>query len=185
VQRLYTSRKAIYFSSRIRPPEAHLILNGWKIPFVNHVKYLGVTFNKRITWGLHTEMIEAKTCRTFSRIYSLFKSKCLSANIKLILHKALIGSEVAVTYLDCSASKTRFWLTTANFPWRTPVRDSHRAFNLPYAYDYATKLCKQETEVIQNHDNGHVSGIRQCEARHRKYKRLKHGGDQAHGRSSD
>jgi hypothetical protein len=37
-------------------------------------------------------MIEAKNFRTFTRIYSLLKSKCLSASIKLTLHKALIMS---------------------------------------------------------------------------------------------
>jgi hypothetical protein len=37
-------------------------------------------------------MIEAKASRTFIRIYSLFKPVCLSANIKLTLHKALITS---------------------------------------------------------------------------------------------
>jgi hypothetical protein len=35
-------------------------------------------------------MTEAKAFRTFNRIYSLFKSERLSANIKRILHKALI-----------------------------------------------------------------------------------------------
>jgi hypothetical protein len=37
-------------------------------------------------------MIEAKAFRTFIRIYSLFKSERLSANVKLTLHKALIRS---------------------------------------------------------------------------------------------
>jgi hypothetical protein len=35
------------------------------------------------------EMIEAKTFRTFIRIYSVFKNERLSINIKLPLHKAL------------------------------------------------------------------------------------------------
>jgi hypothetical protein len=65
----------IYFSHRLRPPEAHLTLNGWNIPLVIHVIYLGVIFNKRITWRLHIEMIEAKAIRTFIRIYSLLKSE--------------------------------------------------------------------------------------------------------------
>jgi hypothetical protein len=52
----------------LRPPEAHLTLNGQNIPFVNHVKYLGVIFDKRITWRLHIEIIETKIFRTFIRI---------------------------------------------------------------------------------------------------------------------
>jgi hypothetical protein len=56
--------QAVYFSHRIRAPKCSLTLNGWKIPFVNNVNYLGVIFHKRITWRLHVEMIEAKAFRT-------------------------------------------------------------------------------------------------------------------------
>jgi hypothetical protein len=79
-------------SYRLRPPEAHVTLNGRNIPFVNHVKYLGVIFDKRITWRLHIDMIAAKAFRRFIRIYSLFKSERLSANIKPTLHKTPIRS---------------------------------------------------------------------------------------------
>jgi hypothetical protein len=51
-------------------------------------------------------------------------------------------------------------------------------------YDYITKLCRQQAEVIQNHDNKNVHTIGQGEARHRKYKRFKLGGGQAYDRSS-
>jgi hypothetical protein len=47
-------------------------LNERNIPFVNHVKYLGVIFDKRITWRLHRELIEAKAFKIFIRVYSLF-----------------------------------------------------------------------------------------------------------------
>jgi hypothetical protein len=73
--------------------------------------------------------------------------------------------------------------TTVNFPRCTLVRDLRTAFNLPYVYDYITKSCRQQAEVIQNHENEHVRGIGQGEARHRKYKRLTLGGGQAYDRS--
>jgi hypothetical protein len=37
------------------------------------------------------------------------------------------------------------------------------AFN-KYAYDYVTKLCRQQAEVIQNHENEYVRSIGQGEA---------------------
>jgi hypothetical protein len=40
--------QAIYFPHRLRPPEVHLNTNGRNIPIVNHAKYLGVIFDKRI-----------------------------------------------------------------------------------------------------------------------------------------
>jgi hypothetical protein len=56
-----------------------------------------------------------------------------------------------------------------NFPRCTPVRDLHMAFNLPYVHDYITKLCRQQPEVIQNHENEHVRSLGQGEATQRKY----------------
>jgi hypothetical protein len=84
--------RGIYFSHSRWPPESHVTLNGRNIPFVNSVKYLGVIFDKKVTWRLHIEVIEAKAFRTCIRIYSLFKSEQFGANIKLTLQKALIWS---------------------------------------------------------------------------------------------
>jgi hypothetical protein len=68
---------------------------------------------------------------------------------------------------------------------RKPVRDLHLAFQISLVYDYITKLCRQQAEVIQNHDNENVRTIGQGEAPHRRYKRLKLGGGQPYDRSSD
>jgi hypothetical protein len=51
-------------------------------------------------------------------------------------------------------------------------------------YDYITKSCRQQAEVIQNHENGNVRYIGQGEAPHSKYKRLKLGGGHVYGSSS-
>jgi hypothetical protein len=144
---------AIYFSHRRRSPKSRLKLHGRNIPFVNNVKYLGVIFEKRITWRLNIEMIEAKAFRTFIRIYSLFKTKRLSTNIKLTLHKALIRS--VMTYAcptwDFAADthliklqrlQNKVLRNIGNFPRRTPVRELHKALSIPYIYDYITKLSR-------------------------------------------
>jgi hypothetical protein len=80
--------------------------------------------------------------------------------------------------------KNKVLRTIGNFPRRTPSRELHKVFSIPYIYDYITKLCKQQTEVIQNHENTNVRNIGQGEAQHRKCKRLKLGGGQAFDRSS-
>jgi hypothetical protein len=69
-------------------------------------------------------------------------------------------------------------------PRCTSVRELHKAFIIPYIYDFITKLCRQQAEVIQNHENANVRNIGQGEAHHRKHKRLKLGGGQAYDRSS-
>jgi hypothetical protein len=55
-----------------------LTINGQDIPFVTHVKYLGVIFDRKITWGLHIKTIEVKAFRAFIRAYSLLKSEHLT-----------------------------------------------------------------------------------------------------------
>jgi hypothetical protein len=82
--------------------------------------------------------------------------------------------------------QNRVLRTIGNLPRRTSVRVLDMAFKIPYVYDdYITKLCRQQAEVIQNHDNENVPNIGQGEARHRKYKRLKLGSGHAYDRSSD
>jgi hypothetical protein len=70
--------------------------------------------------------------------------------------------------------------TISNFPRHTPVRELHKAFSILYIYDYITELCRQQAEVIQNHENAYSRTTGQGEAQHRKYKRLKLGGSQAY-----
>jgi hypothetical protein len=82
---------AIYFY-RSRPPESLLTVIGKNISFISSVIYLGVIFDKRITWRLHIETVETKPFRIFIRLYSLLKSDRLSTNSKLTIHKALIRS---------------------------------------------------------------------------------------------
>jgi hypothetical protein len=52
----------------------------------------------------------------------------------------------------------------------------HKAFHIPYVYDYIIKSCRKQAAVIQNHENAIIHYIGQGEARHRKYKKLKLGG---------
>jgi hypothetical protein len=142
--------QAIYFSHHRRPPDFLLTLNGWNIPFINSVRYLGVIFDKRMTWRLHIEKIEAKAFRTFIRLYPPSKSERLSANIKLTLHKALIRSVMthACSPWDFAAKnhllklqrlQNKVLRTIDSFPWHTSVRDMHAAFQIPYVYDYVRK----------------------------------------------
>jgi hypothetical protein len=152
-----------FFSHSLRPPEAHLTLNGWNIPFINHAKCLGVIFNKGITWRLHIEMTEAKAFRTFIGIYSQLKNECLSSSIKLTLHKALIRSVMTYAWpawelaadtcvLKQQCLQKKVICTTGNF-WRCIlVCDLCTDFVLPHVYHYITKLCRQQTKV-QNHEN--------------------------------
>jgi hypothetical protein len=96
-----------------------ILIQRTEYPFVNHVKYLGVIFDKRITSRLHREMTEDKNFRTFIRNYPYSKSERWNTKIKLTLHEAHItsGDDMLVppanlwqtrTSSNCRAYKTRF-----------------------------------------------------------------------------
>jgi hypothetical protein len=121
--------------------------------------------------------------RIFIRLYYLLKSERLSDNIKLTFHKALIRSVMTYAYpawefsadtylMKLQRLQNKILRTTDNFPRRTPVHDLHMAPNLPYVYDYITELCRQQAEVIQNHENKYVRSIAQGEVRHIKKRGL-------------
>jgi hypothetical protein len=133
-------------SHQRRPPGSLLTLNGRNIPIVNSVKYLGVIFDRRMTWRLHIEKIKAKAFRTFIILYSLFESERLSHKIKLTFHKALIRSvmiyacpawkfEAEIYLLKLQRLQNKVLRTIGSFPRRESVPDMHMAFQIPYIYD--------------------------------------------------
>jgi hypothetical protein len=68
----------------------------------------------------------------------------------------------ADTYrLKLQRMQNKVLLSTGNFPRCTPVRDLHTAFKLPYVYSYITKLCRQQAEDLQKHENEIVLSIGQ------------------------
>jgi hypothetical protein len=58
----------------------------------------------------------------------------------------------------------------------TPVRDLYLASKITYMYDYITKLCRRQAEVILNKKNSNIYTIAQGEGRHRNHKWFKLGG---------
>jgi hypothetical protein len=131
----------------------------------------------KITWRLRIEKAATKAYRTFVRSYSLFKSDRLSTNSKLNFHKALFRS--IMTYAcpawefaaDAHLMKpqrlqNKVLRTIGKFPRNTPISVMHTSLQIPYTYDYITKLCRHQAQVIQHHENIHVRNTGQGEARH-------------------
>jgi hypothetical protein len=58
------------------------------------------------------------------------------------------------------------------------------AFQISYVYDYITKFCRKQAEIIHNHENENLRNIGQGETPHRKHKRLKLGGSHQYNRSN-
>jgi hypothetical protein len=117
-----------------------------------------------MTWRRHTGRILAKVLRTYIRIYPLFRSERLSANIKLVHYGALIGSVMVYVcpiweyaadcrHLNVQRLQNRVLRAIGNLEGCILVSEMHLALKIPYVYDYKTKLCRTEAEVILNHVN--------------------------------
>jgi hypothetical protein len=87
--------------------------------------------------------------------------------------------------LNLERLHNRVLRTIGNLDKSTPYPELHVALIIPYLYDYITKLCRTQAEIILNHVNPNVHNIGQGEARHRKYKMLNLGDGQAYDRSAD
>jgi hypothetical protein len=98
----------------------------------------------------------------------------------LLLHEGIYGRPYEIVAL-----KIKVFHTVGKFQRCKPVHELLLAFQVLYIYYYVTKLCTQQTEVIQNNENPNVCNLRESEARHRKYRRLHFGGSQAYDYSSE
>jgi hypothetical protein len=100
-------------------------LNGQNIPFISHVKYLSVIFDKRITWRPCIETVKGKPFRTFIMIYSLFRSENFSANINLTLLKGLIRSVMTYACPVSELAAETYLFGLKRMPIRQPPRSKH------------------------------------------------------------
>jgi hypothetical protein len=53
------------------------------MPFINNITYLGVTFDRRMTWRHHIERTVAKASCMYVSTNTLSKSERLNSNIKV------------------------------------------------------------------------------------------------------
>jgi hypothetical protein len=72
--------------------------------------------------------------------------------------------------------QNKILLTIGNLLRRTSTRDLQTAFQIPYYKILLQNYAGSKQTVILNHENVNIRTIGQGEARHRKYERLKIGG---------
>lgn len=84
--------KAIFFTkSPVTRPNRRITLNNVGIDWVNQVKYLGLVFDKRLTWCENTKFLLRKGHGQFMMLYSLLNRKSLlNVRNKLLLYKIFI-----------------------------------------------------------------------------------------------
>jgi hypothetical protein len=123
------------------------------------------------------------------------KSEKLGIKTKVTLNKALIRSKMTFACPTCESAADTHLLKLrlqnkvlrliGGLPRHISTLYMHAEFQIPYVYDFITKLCRNQAEVIQNHDNENFRSIGNGETQHRKHKRLKLGGGQEYDCSED
>jgi hypothetical protein len=75
----------------------------------------------------------------------------MKALIRSVMTYVCLAWEFAAdtNLLKLQRPQNRVLRTIGNFPRRTPVRDLHVAFKIPYVYDFITKLRRQQAKIIQ------------------------------------
>jgi hypothetical protein len=75
------------------------------------------------------------------------------------------GNEAYTHRLKLQHPQNKVLHTTGNFPRHMPVCNLHVAFKILYVYDTVTILCRQQAEVMQNHEvkanrnTGNIKGL--------------------------
>lgn len=81
----------IRFSYGRLPPEETVKLQNTKLNWSNHIKYLGLTFDKRLNWNKHTENTIKKVNYLISTYYPLINKKSkINLRTKTIIYKQCI-----------------------------------------------------------------------------------------------
>lgn len=146
--------EAIMFSRKQRAPARTIRIGGHCIPWRDTVKYLGITFDKKLNWTQHVANVKIKSVAVMIGLNPIFnRHSLLSSSTKLRIYTTLIRP--CLTYA-CPA-----WNTTCptnhkslqviqnkalkiayNTPFRTNLHRLHEQINLDLLFNFILKLTR-------------------------------------------
>lgn len=168
---------AVFFSKRrgIRAP-AELKLNNRPIPWKDTAKYLGVTLDKRLTWGPHFSTIAQKGNMALGMLYPLVgRQSSLDLQAKVTIYKTIIRPMItyaapawataAPTHLKrLQVYQNKVLRAMVNAPWFVRNTTIHRDLNIDPIADYIMSLCVAQANRVANHPNEHLRDLSSYEA---------------------
>lgn len=135
------------------------------IPWVKHVKYLGVTLDMRLSFHKHVRRVRNRAAFVLGRLYPLLcsKSKMSITNkttiFKTCIRPILTYSSVAFAHASPGAIhklqiiQNRFMRRAKGAPWFLRNKDLHHDFNLPTIAQYFKQASKRYFDRIPHHPN--------------------------------
>lgn len=157
--------QAIVFSRKAALPSDQLEINGEEIPWSNKVKYLGVIFDRKLTWKDHIEEIKRKTTLKNIQLHPLMARKSkLSLDNKLRLYKMVIVPSILYcstawgqaakchkSKLEVIQSKTLRKITDA--PWFIRNNDIRKDLKIDTVSKQIRRRNKKLLEKFESHTN--------------------------------
>lgn len=152
---------------RTEPPPVHF--QGTQIPSSSNVKYLGITIDKRLTWGPHLKQKRKILNSRLHLLRPILKAK-LPMHTKLILYKSLLRPiwEYAIQIWGCAKpsqvrtiqafqSITLRMITSA--PWFVSNSSLHSDLKIESVDQLATKHYRSFYFKLPSHTNPLISQI--------------------------
>lgn len=177
-----TKTEAIMFTRQRALPKNKLKINDHPIPWSQNVKYLGITFDKKLNWSKHIETIKLKGLKAMNALSPIFNRRSkLSNKIKLKLYSTLMrpcftyaapvwSSTCTTNYVKLQVIQNRAIKIAYNTPFKTNLKTLHKSIHYPTIKEFIFKLMKKfYVERNPHHQNSLVSSIGQSRSHNLPY----------------
>lgn len=140
-------------------------LNGIQIPQCDHVRYLGIYLDRRLTWRKHIFTKRKALSQQLRKLYWLMSRKSkMSLNNKLLLYKCILrpiwsyGAELWGTASNSNLEiiqrfQSKMLRMITNAPWYVTNDQLHRDLEIPTVKQDIINKLKSYSKRIERHPN--------------------------------
>ncbi|KAL1139859.1 hypothetical protein AAG570_006836 [Ranatra chinensis] len=158
--------KSVHLTFTLRrqscPP---IMFDNIPIPPANHVHYLGLYTDKRVTWNPHTRLKRLDLNRKYGLLRQLLnRNSKLSIENKLTIYKTILkptwtygielwGSAKKGNIDRIQSFQSKVLRTILNAPWYVSNRKIHHDLNIPTVHETIQSRFKSFHSKLENHPN--------------------------------
>lgn len=156
--------QAICFNKKHRIPDRNLKQNGQPIAWANNAKYLGLTFDRKLTWKTHTDNQKKIGTIAMIQLYPLLKNEHFNLRYKLMIYLTVIRP--AITYAAVSwgsaapthinkvqVIQNKILRIITDAPWFVSNSQLHRELKVPSIWRFLKATATKIMQKAENHEN--------------------------------
>ena len=163
--------------------DSNIILNNFKIPWLNKIKYLGLILDSKLTFAEHVKTVVQKAVTKLILLCPLInRYSKLSAINKFLIYKVIVRLALLYAcpvwsmickshYSKLQIVQNKFLRLIGGYRRFSLISEMHRNINIEPVKDYIKTLNVSYFNKIDNHSNRLVRSIRYVNKRY-KHKRL-------------